>query len=277
MSPATAGLILAILAQLLFVGLMVALARYLPNSALGKPAKAFVNWMPPFLGGNALREWAADTTEKMVRERLAGERTGEAVSKLATDLEAATDHAMLPSAESADLVRVVACPSTGQGRVGVTIPEVLAVADQIRKQESAEGQKRIHDQALANAQKIANASPEDREPPPCALQGPGHVCCTFAERPLHCRPLHAVIVAREASERGQTAAPYRDLEVGEIGHQKAVGDGVQEGLSRAIKSAGLDAKRYELNSALAIALEHPDAAERWGRGEDVFVHANCLG
>jgi hypothetical protein len=42
------------------------------------------------------------------------------------------------------------------------------------------------------------------------------------------------------------------------------------GVTRALKSAGLDANIYELNSALAAALETPDAAERWARGEQVF-------
>ena len=41
-------------------------------------------------------------------------------------------------------------------------------------------------------------------------------------------------------------------------------------MTRALKSAGLDANIYELNSAVATALEIPDAAERWARGEDVF-------
>ena len=41
-------------------------------------------------------------------------------------------------------------------------------------------------------------------------------------------------------------------------------------MTRALKSAGLDANIYELNSAVATALEISDAAERWARGDDVF-------
>jgi hypothetical protein len=52
-----------------------------------------------------------------------------------------------------------------------------------------------------------------------------------------------------------------------------VAQGIEAGVTRALKSAGLDANIYELNSAFAKALESSDAAERWARGEDVFHNA----
>jgi hypothetical protein len=57
-------------------------------------------------------------------------------------------------------------------------------------------------------------------------------------------------------------------------HARLVAEGVEEGIVRALEEAGLDGKVYELNSALAVALDMPDVAERWAAGEDVF--ATCL-
>jgi hypothetical protein len=61
---------------------------------------------------------------------------------------------------------------------------------------------------------------------------------------------------------------------GEARHEETVAEGIETGVTRALKSAGLDADVYELNSALATALEKPDAAERWAKGEKVFHSAS---
>ncbi len=272
----TTGLILAIVFQILFVALMVIIALYIPKSLLGRPAIAVLNWLPPFLGGPALRDWAAATAENITRKRLAGKRTAQTACQLAAELEEGATRAMLPLTEPGDLKRIVACPSTGQRRVGVTAPEVLAIAEHIRKSESQTEQKRIHDVAAENARIIASSVTNDMKPVPCALQDPNHVCCAFANRPLHCRPLLAISLARQTANPEVLAASIPDLRVGEVGLQRSVAEGVEAGLTRALKSAGLDAKVYELNSALARALEVPDAAERWAQGENVFQGANCL-
>jgi hypothetical protein len=38
----------------------------------------------------------------------------------------------------------------------------------------------------------------------------------------------------------------------------------------ACEEAGLDGRRFELTSAFAVAMNEPDAAERWLRGERLF-------
>ena len=55
-----------------------------------------------------------------------------------------------------------------------------------------------------------------------------------------------------------------------MGHEQTVAQGIEIGLTQALKSAALDANVYELNSALATALETSNAAERWANGENVF-------
>ena len=58
MSVLTAGLILIFLFHALLLVLVMAVVLFFPKSFLGEPAKAVLNWLPPFLGGKALRDWA---------------------------------------------------------------------------------------------------------------------------------------------------------------------------------------------------------------------------
>ena len=274
MSVLTAGLILTFLFQALLLMLLVGLGLLFPKSFLGEPAKVVLNWVPPFLGGNALRDWAATVAEQLAQKRLAGRRTGETASLLAKEMEDAAMHAMLPLVEPADLERIVACPEAGQGHVGVTAPEALAIAAHIRKHKSHAEQKRLYELAVENAKIIAARPAGVLAPHPCALKGRDHVCCTFALRPLRCRPLHAMTVAKETGLHEAPPAHLPAQALAEPRHEQIVAQGIEAGMTRALKSAGLDANIYELNSALATALEIPDAADRWARGEDVFHNAS---
>ena len=272
MSAVTLGLLLAFLFQGLLLALLVGVGLLLPKSVLGEPARAVVNWLPPFLGGAALRDWEARNAEQVAQERLAGQRTGKTAGLLAKEMEEAAMQAMLPLLEGTDLDRIVACPEAGQGLIGVTAPEALAIAAHIRKHKSRAEQERIYELAVVNAKRIASRAPGDPTPPPCALQGADHVCCTFALRPLRCRPLHARSIAETFSQRKATTPQPQPGAPEAPRHEEIVAQGIEDGMKRALKSAGLDAKMYELNSALATALGIPDAAERWARGEDVFRH-----
>lgn len=72
-----------------------------------------------------------------------------------------------------------------------------------------------------------------------------------------------------ASRDGSAAGSPADAQDAKA-HEQTVAQGIEMGMTRALKSAGLDSSLYEFNSALATALETPDAAERWARGERVF-------
>jgi hypothetical protein len=43
----------------------------------------------------------------------------------------------------------------------------------------------------------------------------------------------------------------------------------------ALAASGLPADSYELNHAMLVALETPDAEKRWLNGEDVFAEVSC--
>jgi len=266
------SLVLVFLVVALLLLSLVVVALLFPASFWGQQAKAVLTWRPPFMRGEALRDWAATTAEQTARNRLTLNRTGETAVQLATELEEGATHAMLPLARQADLSRIVPCPETGQGMVGVTAPEALAIAAHLRKNCLRAEQKRILDMAVENSKRIASRprGASDLPPLPCPLQGQDHVCCVFSARPLRCRPLHATTVAKGMACRReqllglQTEAPEEDR------NEQTVAQGVEIGLTRALQSAGLDANIYELNSALAAALETPNAAERWANGENVF-------
>jgi Fe-S-cluster containining protein len=256
----------------LLLAACVAIAILLPASFLGAPAKAVLNWLPPFLRGEALRNWAATTAERLATARLTGKRTDETTARLVAEVEDGAMRAMLPTAGPAELKRIIACPETGQGMVGVTAPEALTIAAYLRKHFSRAEQFRIYELAVENAKKIAVQARSERDMPPlpCPLQGDGHVCCVYGVRPLRCRPLHAISIAKDMASKSVPVAGSQAEAPTEIGHEQTVAQGIEIGLTRALKSAGLDANIYELNSALATALETLDVAERWANGEKVF-------
>jgi hypothetical protein len=48
-----------------------------------------------------------------------------------------------------------------------------------------------------------------------------------------------------------------------------------QALGAALTASGLSADSYELNHAMLVALETPNAESRWLKGENVFVDVSC--
>jgi Fe-S-cluster containining protein len=234
--------------------------------------KSVLAWRPPFMRGDALRNWAADGAEQLAQNRLSGERTGQAVVQLAVDLEEGAARAMLPLARQAELERVVECPENGQGTIGVTVPEALALAAHLRKTKSKAELEQIYELAVESSKDLALGARAGFAPlkVPCTLEGEDGVCRAFEARPLGCRPFHAGSVALGMGSRDANAPGSEKAAPGQERHEQTVAHGIELGLARALKSAGLDANVYELNSALARALQSPDAAARYAKGENVF-------
>jgi hypothetical protein len=146
------------------------------------------------------------------------------------------------------------CPTCRFHMIGVTPPEALAIADSLRRTQPAAEVRRIHNLAIANVNRAEKLNREHYAAAKiaCPLVGADDSCLTFGERPLHCRGwcLHS----DEDGDRCLMA--------------DANADG---GIVRGLNSAGLEGDVYELNSALAVALETPDAAHRWGQAQEVFA------
>jgi Fe-S-cluster containining protein len=172
---------------------------------------------------------------------------------------------MCPLGSQLDAIDMIPCPKEGQGLVGVTAPEALEIADYVQRNLPLSERNRIHDLARANADKLATMTREnyDASQTPCPLQGSDGVCLAYLSRPLHCRPLHAATIWRERGLKRSIDAE-RDFD------EQIVKQGAEAGLTEALVAAGRDGNVYELNSALLAALDIPDAAVRWAKGEDVF-------
>lgn len=272
--------IIGFLGLVVVVGFVLFRAAFWGERDMAEQREADLSWRPPFVRGEALRRWAAQAAERLVRNRLSGKRTAKAMVEVAREVEERAVHAMLPLAPEAALERIIPCPETGQGRIGVTAPEALAIAECLRSTRSRAEQKQIRDMAVANTQKLAIREGGGGNPAilSCPLQGRDLVCCVFAARPLRCRPLHAMSVARSL-DGGNVLTAGTPAEAGtpdENQYERTVEHGIERGLRRALKSARLDGNVYELNSALVRVLETPDAAERWANGENVFAGCQRL-
>jgi hypothetical protein len=225
-------------------------------------------WRPPYVSGRELYSWARSMTNGIVRELAQQSPNGAMPGELATRLNQGASRAMLPGAPSPDSLRAVACPRHGQGVLGVSAPEAIRIAEYLRRHVSEAEVTRLRDRAKKNAVLLMQTEGRIVGSEPCVLQGDERMCVAYPERPFACRPLHASILARELgldlTAEGDTSFSIED-------HMEVVRLGVEEGLAQGLDAAGLDANRYELHSALALALERPDAATRWSAGEDIFA------
>jgi Fe-S-cluster containining protein len=154
-------------------------------------------------------------------------------------------------------------------RVIATAPEILAVAHHIRTRMTPEeaghliGRIREADvvtRGLAEAERMAV-----KRPCPFVIGG---VCVIYPVRPLACRG-HATFDAKACA----MAAKGRDVDIPISEPHLMARSFVQNPLHAALFARNLAWGAYELNQALLIALDEPDAAERWLAGEDVFKPA----
>jgi len=105
--------------------------------------------------------------------------------------------------------------------------------------------------------------------------------CIFLREDRHC----GIYPIRPLSCRGYSSlsrSTCEDAFAGQVDQVPVHGlvqdsaTGVMEGLMEATTALGLEWEKYELESAVLRALEVPDAAERWLRGERVFAGGDRL-
>lgn len=105
----------------------------------------------------------------------------------------------------------------------------------------------------------------------CALLADDNTCSVYAARPLACRGYNSLSVQKCEEAYLNPAVPNRapfDY------HARIWTASVADGMRDALQEKGVDAKRYELNSAVLCALTTPDVAAKWLAGQDVF--RECL-
>jgi hypothetical protein len=103
---------------------------------------------------------------------------------------------------------------------------------------------------------------------PCPLLV-GHRCAAYAVRPLTCRGFNS----RDARRCELSLDPRNHVSVPAYAPQLRLTTFVLDGMRAGLVGPGLNGDLLELSGALRIALEVPDALERWLAGEPVFARA----
>ncbi len=154
--------------------------------------------------------------------------------------------------------------------VGTSVPEVVRMVTYLRQTLSAE-------ELRATQERITRADEERRRLPlnrrasarlPCGLLV-GHRCSAYPVRPLTCRGFNSA----DASRCEQFVTSRARVEIPAYQPQQRVMTFVLDGTRAGLQAAGLKDDLLELNAALRIALEQPDAVDRWLAGQPAFAAA----
>jgi Fe-S-cluster containining protein len=154
--------------------------------------------------------------------------------------------------------------------VGTSVPEVARIVEHLRQTLSPEELRALRERVVRqDEQRRALKGPQRAAAHlPCALLV-GRRCSAYPVRPLTCRGFNSADARRcelSVTSGARVAVPAY---APQLRLNTFVLDGLREGLA----AAGLSGDLLELNAALRIALEVPDAVERWLAGEAVFAAA----
>lgn len=248
------------------IGTLLLREAFAPAARIGR--KASGGAVLPLLGGDALRRWASDLAERVVGARMQHRASRQAAVALAHELESEASQVIERALPSAAAVREPQCSDCRPQTILVTVPETLAIVDELRQNASSHELRRVRERARHNVQEMSRGSSDASAGTLCPLLSDDRHCAVFAARPLTCR-------GRCCPNCDQTANDHSATEDGSPQVFAATfGEGISAGLSQGLSNAGFDGRSYELNRALIQALEAPDSTERWLRGEAVFEACN---
>ena len=146
--------------------------------------------------------------------------------------------------------------------VSVTIPEIFRLADALRGK--AEKTARVI-KAAADSAGIPQLERETRRVVCPILED--KACSEYAPRPLVCRAVLSKSLEaclRIFEDNSGEMVPFADNTTDIRGYVVIM-------MQAALRLSGLPHVHYEMNQALALALEDPDAEERWLAGDDLFA------
>jgi uncharacterized protein len=247
-----------------------------PPKADGKSARRAPSGLQAELGW--LYVFAKDTTESQLKE----ERTPERAAKLAAKLERLAEreinsiHQKISSLGEAGAHLMPACQKgcwyCCTHLVTATVPEVMQVANHIRETWTAEQIAALRERIAKH--KIAIQPMRDgvegfipRHACPLLQEG---ACSVWSARPLTCRGWNSVSVedCRVKMENPESGIRERAL-----AHQMAVADFVRQGLEEGLAHSKANGNVCDLAYGLEIALDNPDAMDRYLAGDDLFMPA----
>jgi len=163
------------------------------------------------------------------------------------------------------------CPSCCVLRVTATAPEIVLLADYVKRieatpQGAAIGLKRRIELADRTTRKLGETERMAlRKPCPFIVRG---VCVIHPVRPLACRG-HASFDRRACAQ----AAAGRDVEVPLSEPHRSLRGLVQTALQSALREAGLAWGLYELNHGLMLALGQDRRGAAWRADKDCLADA----
>lgn len=178
----------------------------------------------------------------------------------------------LPRADRGPVACRAGCDFCCHLRVMATPPEVFALLDYMRREIDPEAFDRFVERVRATDLELRDLTLARvltvNLPCPALVDGR---CSGYAGRPLNCRAYHSLSVdaCRDSFEHPE------DLHRGhpQLAPLARAHAGVQAGLIAALGQSGHDARQYELVTALAEALDDPEARNRLACAERVFHRA----
>ena len=132
-----------------------------------------------------------------------------------------------------------------QREIRVTVPEALAIVQEIREQQSPAQIEVIRLQAQRNLLVLGGTHD-------CPLLMSGGFCACELARPVSCRT--RCVAGADSPVEARKLAESMEM-------------GVTETFRDCLQASGLDDSQYELNFALTQVLNTPHAGRRWAQGE----------
>ena len=189
--------------------------------------------------------------------------------------------------QSADLAVEIMTPATPAAcragchwcchvSVSLTVPEALSVASYLREMRSAEELAEVMRRVAELDDTTRGLTSGERAAAKlwCALLGEDGRCTVYSARPLMCRGWLSAF--EESCQQAWETSFDESTIYAHTGTKLAV-SAVERGLMEGLRDGGLEGTQVELTAALRIALEVPDAAERWLGGEPLFEAARFAG
>lgn len=219
-----------------------------------------------FLGW--VRQWARRTVFWYSKYS----RPAELAKNIALEVEGSTSLLLDRSAPSCRSDVGTRCTDRKHAPIGVTVPEVLAIANCLSTErphgevqviaEHARQQMAVMEELTDEELSVADV--------PCPLLNSNGECLVHSVRPIACRKRCSYCCGGDGERLDSV---LHDRLSAASGFAAAIGDSITAGMSEGLREAGLDAKYYELNDALCTALSVADSSARWAAGEGVFD--NC--
>lgn len=154
-------------------------------------------------------------------------------------------------------------------KVGVTVPEVIAIVEHLQSLPAQLEVVRHKAAELAKDPRILSDEEKPKARLPCALLSDDGGCGVYEVRPVPCRGWLSTDVESCKKHLDGEAEPKFVVSAARSSRF------VQLGLAKAMDDIQRRPYLVELTSGLDIALNVPDAIERWLEGEPIFDRASA--